>query len=79
MSLRLVEKYQASWRTTNETGTILLVYRGGQSGWMRGLSANDFQNFIDLLRNESPIYGDHVAKIVSTAGDEAVGEGENRP
>ena len=75
MAAKKIRQYYASFNGSKQTGWFHYMYDDGTTGNTVEVPADSFSNMIDILRNESPVWGDHSLPDLSTSS-EMVGEGE---
>ena len=75
MSPTLLQSYQAWWDASQSQGYFWFSYFNGERHRTNGIDAANFSIMLDILRNERPVYGDHITPMVTTQ-TEGVGEGE---
>lgn len=73
--MKVIYEYQAVWSSRQNHGYFYFTYYNGERKRTETVNAESFSIMIDILRNEKPVYGNHINPSVSTAG-EPVGEGE---
>ncbi len=76
MAAKKIREYGASFNGSKRTGWFAYLYDDGTVGNTPEVPAESFRNMIDILRNESPVWGDHSLPDLSTSS-EMVGEGES--
>ena len=76
---KLIDTYQAVWSTSMGGGHFFFVYHDGTKHRTEpafGIGADTFRVMIDILRNEKPVFADHITGTVMTS-EEAAGESES--
>lgn len=75
MAIKLINHYQAWWDAADNQGYFWFTYFDGDRHRTGPIQPDNFRILLDLLRNESPVYGDHTVPMVTTQ-TEPTGEGE---
>ena len=75
MGMRLINSYQAWRRPQDGKGHFWFTYFDGKRVRTSDVNGESFGIVLDILRNEKPVYGDHVTVAVTTQ-TEPTGEEE---
>lgn len=76
MAIKLINHYQAWWDAATNQGYLWFTYFDGERHRTDPIQPDNFRILLDLLRNETPVYGDHTVPMVTTQ-TEPTGEGEH--
>ena len=76
MAAKTVKGYFVRHRIGDANTFLTLYFDGGGSEVINNLDISHAAYMIDLLRNEAPITYEITEKILATASQEPVGEGE---
>jgi len=76
MARKIVNSY-AVFENVGGTRDIVFYYQGGGVDSVSGVSPDEADYIVDLLRNEKPVSYDHAMKRLSTWSPEEVGESES--